>query len=706
MTILLFLVIRPIVIQLLKMIVQSLLRISRLHNLLKIGWNSYHGNPVKNSQCIKRFVRNFQKSVKTQKKSTKNYGRFLMCGSSLIGVSLKNFGNVSFANCAEVEHGNSLVPKKILEEKSTFQLICDFFCNYIYPQIFPLLLAIASAFGAAYMNIQIPKLLGDLVDIISGQINSHVSFADYVQILQEPASKLLLYYLSQGALTFMCISFLSNAGERIACELRKNLFASFLRQDVAFYDEHKTGELIDHLTSDIQDFKSSFKVCVSQGLRSVSQTVGCVISLYNISPKLTLLMVGVIPILVFVGAFIGASLRHFSRKAQDQMAFANSYANEAISNIRTVRAFAMEANEFECYAKEIDKAKGLNQALGFGIGAFQGLTNVALNGIVLGMIYCGGFLVSSHGLQPGELMSFLVASQMVQRSLSAVSVLFGSAIRGTSAVGRVLEYIDLQPTMSLTGGKIIPHYSLLGEIEFHDVGFKYPSRPDSTVLENVSFKIRPCRVVALCGLSGSGKSTIASLIERFYDPVFGKITLDGHDLRDLDPSWLRERVIGYINQEPVLFNTSIIENIRYGKPDATDEEIIEAAKYANADDFIQRFPGGYDTVVGERGASLSGGQKQRIAIARALVKNPAVLILDEATSALDAESERLVQEALDRVMVGRTVLIIAHRLSTIQNADVIAVMSNSCITEMGSHFELMRLGGIYRELIRRQAVLK
>lgn len=650
--------------------------------------------------------RRLHEKPKFTKKDGKLARKLLFCGSGLITLNFSHFAKNFKAYCAEPIVAETVQTEGCESGQENINKVWyDFFVRYILPQLFPLLLAIVSAFGAAMINTQIPTLLGDLVNLLSTQVNTHLSLSEYMNLLQDPAGRLIVYYLCQGALTFVCISLLSNAGERIACEMRKDLFASFLEQDIAFYDVHKTGELIDRLTSDVQDFKSSFKVCVAQGLRSSSQTVGCVISLYRISPKLTLLMAAVIPTLVLIGAFMGASLRYYSRKAQDQMAHATSFANEAIGNVRTVRAFAMEQTEFDAYSDEVEKAKDLNQALGIGIGAFQGMTNIALNGIVLGMIYCGGFLVSSQNMRPGDLMSFLVASQVVQRSLAALSILFGSAVRGTGAAARVMEYINHKPEMRLTGGSRIPHYALLGELEFHNVGFAYPSRPDCEVLSDVSLKMPPCKIIALCGLSGSGKSTMASLIERFYDPSQGKITLDGKDLRGLDPSWLRERVIGFISQEPVLFNTTIMENIRYGKPDASYEEIVKAARLANAEDFILSFPEGYQTIVGERGTSLSGGQKQRIAIARALIKDPAVLILDEATSALDAESERLVQDALDHVMVGRTVLVIAHRLSTIQNADVIAVISNGKVAEVGTHYELKRANGIYADLIRRQALI-
>uniref|UniRef100_H2YA87 Mitochondrial potassium channel ATP-binding subunit n=1 Tax=Ciona savignyi TaxID=51511 RepID=H2YA87_CIOSA len=510
--------------------------------------------------------------------------------------------------------------------------------------------------------------------------------------------------------TFAYISLLSHLGEKVACKMRKNLFESLLRQDVAFHDQRKTGELIDRLTSDVQDFKSSFKLCISQGIRSTTQTIGCICSLYSTSAKLTLALAATIPIIVLIGSFVGVALRQLSKSAQAHAAEATGKANEVVANFRTVRAFANEPLEGQSYEVLIQKSCKINQEIGKSREwAFQGITNIALNGIVLGVIYAGGYLMSTNEINPGQLMSFLVSAQMIQRSLASLSVLSGSAVRGITAGSRVFEYIHLQPSIlpplfsiPITGGRKIPYHCLLGHLRFEDVHFTYPQRPDHEVLKGVTLDIKPCQTVALCGLSGAGKSTIASLAERFYDPTSGNITLDGVDITQLDPSWLRGRTIGYINQEPVLFSGSVEDNIRYGRPDATKDEVVSAAKLANADSFITNFPSGYATVVGERGLALSGGQKQRIAIARALLKNPSILILDEATSALDAESERLVQEALDRVMVDRTVLIIAHRLSTIKNADVIAVMKHGKVVEVGNHKELKKKGGIYSELIKLQ----
>jgi len=271
-----------------------------------------------------------------------------------------------------------------------------------------------------------------------------------------------------------------------------------------------------------------------------------------------------------------------------------------------------------------------------------------------------------------------------------------------SAGARVYEYINLEGNIPIKGGKIIPFHNLIGDVGFHNVTFKYPTRPEQTILNQLNLHVPGGKIVALVGASGGGKSTIAALLERFYDVNDGAITVDRANIKSLDPEWLRGRCIGFINQEPVLFASSILENIRYGRPEASDFEVYEAAEAANAHAFIQKFPNGYQTIVGERGVTVSGGQKQRIAIARALLKNPSILILDEATSALDAESEKIVQEALDNVCKGRTVLVIAHRLSTIKNADMIAVIADGKVAELGTHSQLKKLGGIYSQLIRQQ----
>ncbi|KAL8614380.1 ATP-binding cassette, sub-B (MDR TAP), member 8 [Nucella lapillus] len=562
-----------------------------------------------------------------------------------------------------------------------------------------LVLAVLCAVAAAAANVQIPILLGDITNVVSKFSQDVVG--NFVEEIKKPALKLAAVYGVQGLFTFCYISLLSLIGENLVTRLRQQLFTAYLQQDIAFFDTHKTGELLDRLTSDIQDFKSSFKLCVSQGLKAFTQSIGCAVSLFVLSPKLSALLV-FIPVIICGGTVFGGILRKLSRKAQDQVAKSTAVAEEAVGNVRTVRAFAMEDKENELYRQELEQARTLNIQLGLGIGAFQALANIFLNTIVLGSMYTGGWLIARGELSAGDLMSFLAASQTIERSLGQMSLLFGNMVRGTSAGARVFEHINSPPSVPLKGGKTIPYHSMLGTIHFTDVDFSYPTRAGQSVLHDFTLKVPGGRMVALVGLSGGGKSTVAALLERFYDITKGSITIDGIDIRDLDPSWLRGHAIGFINQEPVLFATSVMENIRYGRPEASDQEVVEAAKLANAHTFISGFPEGYRTVLGERGVTVSGGQKQRIAIARALVKNPAILVLDEATSALDAESERVVQEALDKVTKGRTVVVIAHRLSTIRDADIIAVVSHGKIVELGDHQSLKKKRGMYWELIKQQ----
>lgn len=582
------------------------------------------------------------------------------------------------------------------------------FLRMLWPHILAMTVAILAALAVAMINTQISLNLGNLVNVVSAHLPGQDqqtladASADFVANITGPAKQLARLYLAHAGLTCAYIYSLAVVGERLAEQMRMELYEAILRQDVAFFDGHKSGEVVSRLSTDVQEFKSSFKLVVSQGLRCVTQTVGSAMALYTISPRLTNIMMIVVPGVIAAGALLGSLLRRMSKMAQAQVAIANAVAEEAVANIRTVRAFAQEGHELDRYRKEVDRSRALNEWLGLGIGLFQAGTVLFLNGVVLGTLYHGGHLMASHEMSPGDLMAFLVSTQTIQRSLAQMSLLFGQFVRGTTAGTRVFDYINLVPTIPLHGGRKIPYHSFLGNVAFEGVTFHYPTRPNQTVLDDFNLEIPGGKMVALVGPSGGGKSTVAALLERFYDVNGGKVTLDGVDLREVDPKWLRGQAIGYINQEPVLFATTIMENIRYGRPSATDVEVYEAAKAANAHDFIRTFPNGYDTVVGERGLTVSGGQKQRIAIARALLKNPSILVLDEATSALDAQSEQVVQEALDTVCKGRTVLVIAHRLSTIRNADFIAVLSKGAIVEMGTHEQLRQLGGAYYNLISQQ----
>ncbi|XP_037034874.1 mitochondrial potassium channel ATP-binding subunit [Bradysia coprophila] len=578
------------------------------------------------------------------------------------------------------------------------------FWRYLKPHLIKFLGAVAAALAVAFFNIKIPELLGIFVNTLSryAKIGENIDTKGFLQDLKWPAINLFGMYVLQSGFTFIYILLLSQIGEQLAAKIRQDLFKQIIIQDLSFFDDNRTGELVNRLTADVQDFKSCFKQCVSQGLRSIAQLIGGGVSLFMISPEMATIALISVPVAVGVMSLLGGALRSLSKRSQAQSEKATSVCEEALSNIRTVRSNACEYSEMTLFQRETNAAADLAQQLGVGIAVFQALTNLFLNGMVLTTLFIGGNLMASEKLSPGQLMAFLVASQGVQRSLSQGSILLGTLIRGMTAGTRVFEYLAIQPHVDLLKGLRIPPNELSGEIRFESVSFSYPSRPDQIVLKDFNLVLKPGQTVALVGSSGSGKSTIASLLERFYEPTSGRITIDGYPINFLSPSWLRTEVIGFIEQQPILFGTSILENIRYGRQDATFEEVVDVAKQSQCHDFISELSLSYETNVGERGTQLSGGQRQRVAIARALLKQPTILILDEATSALDAKSEAIVQRALDNAVQNRTTLVIAHRLSTIQNADVIVVLDQGKIAEMGTHQELMKMKGIYFSLVRQQ----
>jgi len=490
------------------------------------------------------------------------------------------------------------------------------------------------------------------------------------------------------------------AGERVVARLRTRVYERLVEQEIGFFDQHKIGDLSSRLAADTAVLQSAVSANLSMLLRNAASALGGSAMLLFTSWRLALVMAAVVPGVALGAVFLGRRVRRYSRDVQDALGAASSIGEESLVGIRTVRTFAAEDAEVRRYGSAIQKSFELAKKRTVVTGVFMAIGMAAsLSAIALVMWY-GGRLVIAGGMSVGQLTSFLVYTMVVAFSLGALGELWAEFMRAAGAAERVFEIIDREPTIrSDAGGKRLEH--VRGAIDLEGVDFAYPSRPDAIVLCGLDLHAEPGEVIAIVGRSGAGKSTIGALLSRLYDPLRGTVRLDGHDVRDLDPKWLRQRV-GVVAQEPLLFSTTIGDNIRYGDPDATQEDVERAARIANAHDFVSALKHGYDTKVGERGVQLSGGQKQRIAIARAVLKNPKVLILDEATSALDAESEHLVQEALGRLLEGRTTLIIAHRLSTVKNADRVLVLDDGRIVQQGTHAALVGEAGLYRQLIERQ----
>ncbi|KAF2078094.1 hypothetical protein CYY_000565 [Polysphondylium violaceum] len=571
---------------------------------------------------------------------------------------------------------------------SPFQLFWKTIGNDIWMFCF----GVVTAFLSSWIGLQIPKVFGKLIDSTKSGSS-----------LTQPALHAVAILVIQASLNFLYSTLISIACERYSAKLRNTLFESMLEQEIAFYDKNSTGDLLNRISSDVQLVRSALKHSVSLGVKSIGQIVGGTISLFLISPKLSLGMLTILPAMVGVGTFYAGWLKSLSLRSQAAQAQSTSVAEEAMSNIRTVVAFSNQEYESQRFAEKNKKSLSLATESGIQIGIFQGVTSMALSSISLLVYWYGGTLVSAGEMTSGQLTSFIIHTMNMQNSFSQLSILFTQIMSAMGGMTRITELINKTP--AIESGVGIKRNTVVGDIQFRDVQFSYPARPHIQVLKGLNLDIKQGQVVALAGPSGGGKSTIASLLERFYDVDGGEILIDGVPIKKINAKWLRNH-IGIVSQEPSLFATTIIENLRYGCPEATEQQVMEAAKLANAHQFIESFPLGYNTIVGERGIQLSGGQKQRIAIARAILKNPQIIILDEATSALDSESEHLVQEALQNLMKGRTTLIIAHRLSTVQNADAIAVVKHGVIVEYGSHSQLMAKKQLYYQLVQRQLSLK
>ncbi|KAF7731818.1 ATP-binding cassette sub- B member 10, mitochondrial [Apophysomyces ossiformis] len=492
------------------------------------------------------------------------------------------------------------------------------------------------------------------------------------------------------------------SGERIIQNLRNDLYKTILKQDMAFFDQNRTGELISRLSVDTAIVGKSLTNNVSDGLRALATSlVGSSMMLY-VSPQLTGTMMLIVPPVALFAIIYGRYVKSLSRKTQTALSEITKVAEERLSAIRTVQAFAKEQTEAKRYWDKVMNVYALARKEALASGAFFGGAGFSGNMAILAVLWYGGHMVMQNAITIGELASFMMYTAYVGTSLGGLTSFYSEIMKGVGASERLFDLLQRESAIPVDSGKVLSN--LQGRIRFENISFTYPTRPHSPIFKNFSLTVEPGTVVAVVGPSGSGKSTIGSLLLRYYDPSSGAVYVDGTNLKDINLRWWRENV-GVVSQEPTLFAGSIAENIGYGRENATMEEIKAAAVKANCASFIENFHDKYDTVVGERGVSLSGGQKQRIAIARALLKDPAILVLDEATSALDSESELLVQDALNSLMKNRTVFTIAHRLSTIRSADVVACLGEGNVAELGTYYELLnKENGAFRRLVELQSL--
>jgi len=558
-----------------------------------------------------------------------------------------------------------------------------------------------------------PLLIGKMSEVIEGK-------SPYT--INQVSGLFVVILVLQAIFSFLRIYTFTQVSERAMRDVRRALYAKIITLPIPFFEQRRVGELMSRVTSDVTQLQDVLSITLAEFFRQVfTLVIGMGIILF-ISTKLTLFMLATFPVLVVAALFFGRFIRKISKQAQDELAKTNVVVEETMQSINVVKAFTNERYEVGRYTTALQRVVSVALKAATFRGAFVSFIIFGLFGAIVAVVWYGAQLVGSGELILSDLLTFLFYTAFIGGSVGGLGDIYAQIQKTIGASERILEILEeksevelgeerraesrepVNPQSAIRNRKSATENpkSVNGHVEFRHVGFRYPSRPDVAVLRDLSLTVRAGEKIALVGYSGAGKSTIVQLLMRYYAVGEGEIRVDGRNIRDYDITDLRQN-IAIVPQEVMLFGGTIFENIAYGNPNATDADVREAARKANALDFIEHFPEGFQTVVGERGVKLSGGQRQRVAIARAILKDPAILILDEATSSLDAESERLVQDALDGLMEGRTTLIIAHRLATIRNVDRIYVIRDGEVAEQGTHDELARYEeGIYANLVKLQ----
>lgn len=568
--------------------------------------------------------------------------------------------------------------------------------RYIKPYLVQFIIGMFLLIVGSLLFMVFPGAAGEMANMAvrKGKYNLNIEVEDFWWIF-------LIILVGQGILSYIRTILFTIVSEKGMADLRKDLYNKIITQSISFFEERRVGELTSRITTDVEQLQTTFSITLAEFLRQVVTIVVGIIILAALTPKLSLLMLATFPIIVITAMVFGRYIRKLSRKRQDKLAETNTIVEETFQSLSIVKSFTNEWLESIRYAKSVGEVVKISIDFAKVRGLFFVFIITFLFGGLFFILWRGALMVKYGQMEVGDLFSFIIYTGILGGAIASFGNLYTTIAGSVGATERVMAILETEHEVNQLDGPVEPA-PLVGDIQYRDVRFSYTSRKDVEVLKGVDLEILQGQKIALVGQSGSGKSTIVQLLMKFYNIDSGEILLDGKPIQDYDVSALRA-AIGIVPQEVILFGGTIRENILYGKPSATEEELLLAAEKSNCLEFIDNFPEKFETIVGDRGIKLSGGQRQRIAIARAILKDPKILILDEATSSLDAESERIVQEALENLLEGRTAIIIAHRLATVRDVDTIYVLDKGKIVEKGSHSELINQeSGIYSNLAKLQ----